>query len=86
MSYRQQEELNLNEINKFRVKTTRVIGYLNSDRIKSSLEEKNQHCNYFNDKITNNEVERLNTISSYPSNPKKSSMHSCSNGKGFVLA
>ena len=75
MSSRQHEELIKNVKDKIRIKSNRVNGYLNSDRIKSSLEEKNQNFNFFNDKIVNNEVDRLNTISCTSSYVNKVSMH-----------
>lgn len=54
--------------------------------MKSTLTGSNHETNYFNDKITNIDPERLNTFSSInePSKLKKTSKHCYSNGKGFL--
>lgn len=86
MTIQQQEELNQSHAKKYEMKSARVKGYLNSTGIKSTLTESNYETNYFNDKITNIDAERLNTISSInePSKLKKTYKHCFTNGKGFL--
>ncbi len=86
LTAQQQEELNQCRAKKYEQKSARVRGYLNSSGMKSTLTESNYETNYFNDKITNIDAERLNTIGSLnePSKLKKTSKHCYSNGKGFL--
>ncbi len=86
LTAQQQDELNQSRAKKYEQKSARVRGYLNSSGMKSTLTESNNETNYFNDKITNIDADRLNTIGSLnePSKLKKTSKHCYSNGKGFL--